>query len=207
MFAVAAGKGRRRLVRFAVTAAVAAGVAFAQAGGSGIARPAFHAKPLTRAFRILRGPRVAAVEPAPAQPLTGATATDYAASEADGSKLFAATLADGELCLIDQEPSVAPAASATATRTGSMSVACGSASAAEQDGVGLVFPAGGGYPAVAAVLVPDGVTSVSFELQGGGAVDEPVSNNVAWYSSTRLAGVAFTMPGGARVSTSTSPSG
>ena len=190
---------RLHLVELALVLMATAGLAFAGSGAAGGVRHPVRLRPLDRAFAIVRDAHLASAQPVLSTPPTGATSTTYAATEPDGSELFAATLVDGEVCLIDQEPQ--QAGQPDDVRTGFVGIACGTLAGAELRGIGLVYPSSAAFPAVAAILVPDGVRSVSFELTDGSAVSVPVANNVAWYSSAQLASIVYVMPDGATVST------
>lgn len=196
---------RRRGVQLALVACASGALAAAVANASNPAPADFHARPLARAFAVLRAPRIADASATPSEPLAGATNEVLAASNSDGSKLFVATQADGDICIIDQEPQSATPGSTGAVRTGLMDVGCSPASAAEQQGGVLTFPATATLPAVAAVLVPNGVTHVDFVLADGTTVSVGVVNNVAWYSSPQLASVQFAVPGGEAVTAGTTP--
>jgi hypothetical protein len=177
-------------------------------GASASGSPARHRPrvlPLTHAFAILRDARVADITPGPAEPLAGSISVVFAASNSDGSQLFVSTQSDGDICLIDQEPQNAETTGSGAARTGVMSVGCSSAADAEEQGGVLISPATSTLPAVAAALVPNGVTSVTFELANGTEVVTPVTNNVAWYASSQLVTVRFTIPGSGTITTGTTP--
>jgi hypothetical protein len=199
------GRFGRQLGVVVCLSAVGAAIVGASATGSPASR--FHARPLKRDFAVLADARTADASSAelPAEPLTGAASTVFAASNSDGSRLFVSTLTDGEICLIDQEPQSAPDGSAGTVRTGLMNVGCSSPADAEQRGGVLVSPASGTLPAVAAALVPNGVASVDFVLADGTDVTVPVTNNVAWYASTQLTAVQFSVAGGGTIETGTAP--
>jgi hypothetical protein len=171
----------------------------------GTTRVTFHVRPLSRAFAILREAHSAASIPTPVEPVNGATATVFAASGGDGSQLYVATEANGDICLIDQQPQAGPPGSSSTVRTGLMIVGCSSAASAEQQGGVLIAPASGDLPAVAAALVPNGVTSVTFLQTGGSPVTLPVTNNVVWYASPTLSTVQFVAPNGQTVTDGTTP--
>jgi hypothetical protein len=192
-------------MQLALVAFTSGVLAAAVASASNPSAGAFHARPLVRAFAVLRAPRIADAASAPAEPLAGATTTVLAADNSDGSRLFVATQADGDICIIDQEPQSATPDATGAVRTGLMDVGCSPAAAAEQQGGVLTFPATATLPAVAAALVPSGVTHVDFVLTDGTDVPVAVVNNVAWYSSPQLASVQFAVPGGQDVTAGTTP--
>lgn len=186
-------------------AASAGGLALAGTSASGLTRSGFHVRPLTRAFAVLRHAHAADAAVAPAEPLGGSTATVFAATGGDGSRIFVATQANGDICVIDQEPQSGAPGSSASVRTGLMVVGCTTASEAEQQGGVLIAPADAGLPAVATVLVPNGVTSVTFLQSGGEPVTEPVSNNVVWYASSSLSAVQFVTPDGQTVTDGATP--
>jgi hypothetical protein len=193
--------------RLGAVVAASAGLAVVGASAAGSTSGRFHVRPLARAFGVLGAAHTAdASGPAPAEPLANAISTVFAASNSDGSQLFVATLADGEICLIEQEPQTAPIGDADTVRAGLMNVGCSPPADAEARGGVLIAPATGTLPAVAAVLVPNGVTNVDFTLAGGTTVDVPVANNVAWYASSQLTAVSFAIAGVGPVTVGATPS-
>lgn len=193
----------RRALQLAVVVGATSGFALAGAGASGSNARQFHVLPLKRAFAVLRTAHIAQAAPALAEPLTGSTSTVFATSNSDSSQLFVSTQADGDICLIDQEPVGTPTGASGSVRNGMINVGCSSAADAEEQGGVLISPATSTLPAVAAVLVPDGVTSVNFDLANDTTVTEPVVNNVSWYSSPQLKAVQYNIAGAGTVTTGT----
>jgi hypothetical protein len=197
---------RRFAPQLGIVVAASAGLAVVGASASGSTASRLHLRPLARAFAVLGAARTAgASSVAPAEPLANAISTVFAASNSDGSQLFVATLADGEICLIDQEPQTAPNGDADTVRTGLMNVGCSTPADAEARGGVLIAPATGTLPAVASVLVPNGVANVDFALDDGTTVDVPVANNVAWYASSQLTAVSFAIAGLGSVTVGATP--
>ncbi len=202
----ARSKRRSYMTKLLAVMACSACLAAAFALTSGASTRHFHARPLRRTFSVLAAARAAATQGTPSIQYPGAVSTAYAASEADGNRLFVSQQADGDICIIDQEPQSAPPGANGTLRTGAMASGCSTPTGAEQNGGILFQPASGSLPATAAVLVPDGVGEVDFSLSDGTVVKVAVANNVAWYASASLTRVTFDAPGGGEVSAATTAS-
>jgi hypothetical protein len=195
---------RRSIQLLAVTAG-SAGVAVA--ASAALATPAHHyrVRPLARAFAVLGEAHRALADSAPAEPIGGASSTVLAGSFATGDSVYVATMTDGDICIVDQEPA-APAGAAPSSTSGLMAVGCSHPGPAEQTGMAMVAPAADGSSARITLLLPDGVQTVTFTRADGATVHQAVVNNVAQYAAPDLASASYVTPGGQGVTDSAAPS-
>jgi hypothetical protein len=139
---------------------------------------------LARAFAVLRERSSAADAGTPAlrEAIGGATSVVFATTDATGSDVYVATLAGGDVCLVRQ-----PASSAFLP----IAVACAHPAEALQKGVGMAAPSVDGQPAWMTLLLPTGVSTVTFANANGTTFTDPVVNNVASFSAATLTSASF----------------
>jgi hypothetical protein len=196
----------RRSTQLLMVMTGSAGVAVA--ASAALATPQHHlrVRPLRSEFAVLREAHgAAAANSAPQEPIGGASSTVLAASFATGDSVYVATMSDGDICIVDQEPAAA-AGAAPSNTNGLMAVGCSHPGPAEQTGVGLVAPATDGSSARITLLVPNGVRTVAFAKSDGTTVQQSVVNNVAQYAAPNLVSASYVTPGGQGVTDTAAPS-
>ncbi len=195
-----ARRSRPRWVRLIAAAALAVITALAATtvanSGAAAGSPATH-RPLASVFSVLRSAHAAAAAQAPAEPLAGAATVAFAATFPGGDQTFVAAMTDGDVCLINQ---VAPGTQpAPPGGSGIMAVACSYPANAEADGVSLIAPGNSASTSAAiTLLVPNGISTVTFSTVGGGETVAPVQNSVA-RAVGDLVSATFTTSTGASV--------
>ena len=207
---MSAPRSRRRtaVARSIQLLAVMAGSAgLAVAASAALATPQHHfrVRPLARAFAVLSKAHRAVANSAPAEPIGGASSTVLGASFATGDNVYVATMTDGDICVVDQEPAAA-AGAAPSTTSGLMAVGCSHPGPAEQTGIVLVAPSVTGSKARITLLLPNGVQTVTFGRADGTTVHQAVVNNVAQYAAPDLASASYVTPAGQGVTDSAAPS-
>jgi hypothetical protein len=169
----------RRLVAVGVAALLSVGAATTAVALAGHAR--------TVHFSVLahHGKGARSASAAAFGRLVPSGATLATTNNADGvaSEVYAAKLANGEVCL-----SVVQLGKGGAT-------ACGRPSEVQENGVSVATRAPGN-PTSMAVLVPDGTSSATVTDTSGTARTQQVTNNVVTATSASLASVTYTMPSG-----------
>ncbi|MGD1050016.1 MAG: hypothetical protein ABR947_02970 [Solirubrobacteraceae bacterium] len=198
-----------------------AGVAAVTSAALATPQHHFRVRPLARAFAVLGEAHRALADAAPAEPIGGANSTVLADSFATGDSVYVATMTDGDICIVDQEPAApagaapsstsdqqpaAPAAAAPSSTSGLMAVGCSHPGPAEQTGMALVAPSAVGSSARITLLLPNGVQSVTFTRADGTTVHQAVVNNVAQYAAPDLASASYVTPSGQGVTDSAAPS-
>jgi hypothetical protein len=196
----------RRSTQLLAVMAGSAGLAVAASAALATPQHHFRVRPLRTAFAVLREAHgAAAADSAPQEPIGGASSTVLAGSFATGDSVYVATMSDGDICIVDQEPAAA-AGAAPSNTSGLMAVGCSHPGPAEQTGIGLVAPAAEGSSARITLLVPNGVQTVAFAKSDGTTVVESVVNNVAQYAAPNLVSASYVTPGGQAVTDSAAPS-
>lgn len=190
-----------RLVQVLVVMATSAGLAYGGSAALATRVAHFRVRPLADVFAVLRHAHRAdaASAPPPREPVGGASATAFAATFPTGDSVYVATLASGDICVVDQEPAGPDGATPT-DATGLTAIACSHPAQAEQTGTSILTPASSDSGARITVLVPDGVQSVVFDEANGTAITETPVDNVAQYAAQNLESANFVAPGGQRVS-------
>ena len=95
-----------RLVQVLVVMATSAGLAYGGSAALATRVAHFRVRPLADVFAVLRHAHRAdaASAPPPREPVGGASATAFAATFPTGDSVYVATLASGDICVVDQEP-------------------------------------------------------------------------------------------------------
>jgi len=107
------------------------------------------------------------------------------ASFQEGVEFYVWDRPNGHICLVELPPN------------GPGGAVCAAPAAVEQGGVPLITPRIGGAPARIAVLVPNGVSGVTFTRSDGTSVSVPAQDNVVSFADPKLASAHYTVPGGA----------
>jgi hypothetical protein len=189
----------RRALQLGAVMAISAGLAYASSAAFATHAARTPVRPLASVFSVLRRAHRADAATTLREPIAGATTTVFASAFSNGDSVYVATLATGDICVVDQEPAGAAGQAPTAT-TGLIAVACAHAAEAEQDGASILTRDDSGAGARITLLVPDSVHTVTFHLSDGATVAQTPVNDVAQYSAPSLASASFVAPSGAGVS-------